>query len=369
MDSKTPGLTGGGEFARLVERRAAAEEFTRWFESFFLPQQPTFSEWLALVAPVAGVAGQCDWLTSGERGWMEHRILRFMVDAFGRPWFPKISGFSEIPQELAGFFSWLEGRPDSTVVEYCWDLLRKDHDHRSSRAPVYWLRDSGRLSGPIALDHIELALSVKGEGDAMYRWPEERWAVARWERDSQPYRELLGHGSYLVRAAASKTLGELFYGVQSNASPSGAPEGTEMLRLIQERERKTPGVAGAFLHGAHWSVDPDFWSFLNVDNAKAWFLATLRQSDREPDVPHIQSLEFYAHELFAGDAGAIRAFLKMGRHELAVMTATQDPGTIPELLPLLREMASSDDPRVAAAIREYLTYGTPHAGMAAFEEA
>ena len=91
-----------------------------------------------------------------------------------------------------------------------------------------------------------------------------------------------------------------------------------------------------------------------VDMKDCWFLSTLRQSGREPDVPHIQSLEFYAHELFAFDAGAIRELLKMGRTELAVMTATEEPNAIPELLPLLDEMAASTDPAVSAAIREYL---------------
>ena len=56
---------------------------------------------------------------------------------------------------------------------------------------------------------------------------------------------------------------------------------------------------------------------------RAWFLETLRRSGRERDVPHIQSLEFYADELFATDAHAIRKFLRMGRTELAVMTATE----------------------------------------------
>ncbi len=72
-------------------------------------------------------------------------------------------------------------------------------------------------------------------------------------------------------------------------------------------------------------------------------------------MPHIQTLEFYAHELFAFDPNAIRGFMEMGRRDLAVMTATEDPRAIPELLPVLKEMAASSDPAVAASIREYLT--------------
>jgi hypothetical protein len=83
----------------------------------------------------------------------------------------------------------------------------------------------------------------------------------------------------------------------------------------------------------------------------------------EPHVPHIQTLEFYAHELFASDVNAIREFLKMGRRHLAVMTATEEPNAIPELLPVLTEMAASSDPALAAAIREYLSAESHHAGL------
>ena len=80
-------------------------------------------------------------------------------------------------------------------------------------------------------------------------------------------------------------------------------------------------------------------------------------------MPHIQTLEFYAHELFAFDENAVREFLKMGRRDLAVMTATEEPDAIPELLPVLKEMCASSDPAVAAAIREYLSVGSHHAGL------
>jgi hypothetical protein len=138
-----------------------------------------------------------------------------------------------------------------------------------------------------------------------------------------------------------------------------------MLGIIQAYEVKTPGIAGPFLHGAQWSIETQDWSsFSGSLDMKAWFLATLRQSDREPHIPHIQSLEFYAHELFDRDAGAIREFLIMGRKELAVMTATETRDAIPELLPILREMASSSDPAVSTTIRDYLSRESHHAGDA-----
>ena len=59
-----------------------------------------------------------------------------------------------------------------------------------------------------------------------------------------------------------------------------------------------------------------------------WFLDVLRTSGRERTVPYGQSLEFYAHELFDLDAGAIEEFLMMGRKKLAAMTATESPHKI-----------------------------------------
>ena len=76
------------------------------------------------------------------------------------------------------------------------------------------------------------------------------------------------------------------------------------------------------------------------------------------------TLEFFAHELFARDASAIREFLYMGRKELALMTATEEPEAIPESLPVLNEMASSDDVEVSTAIRKYLVIRSHHAGLA-----
>ena len=87
-----------------------------------------------------------------------------------------------------------------------------------------------------------------------------------------------------------------------------------------------------------------------------------RESARRGRTVSPGSLEFYAHEWFARDADGIREFLKMGRSELAVMTATEDPGAIHELLPVLNEMLGSSDIRVTAAIRDYLAEHSTHAG-------
>jgi hypothetical protein len=137
-----------------------------------------------------------------------------------------------------------------------------------------------------------------------------------------------------------------------------------MLTTIQDREIEAPGVAGAFLNGADWSVDPGAWSTFTIDfDMKTWIIETLGKSRREPEVPHIQSLEFFAHEIFSCDGNAIRQFLKMGRRHLALMTATEERTAIPELLPVLTEMATCGDPALAAAITEYLSSQSHHAGL------
>lgn len=93
------------------------------------------------------------------------------------------------------------------------------------------------------------------------------------------------------------------------------------------------------------------------------FLDTLRTSSREPSLPHMQSLEFYAHEFFYKDAAAIKEMLLMGREYLAVMTATEDPEVISILEPLLQEMANSENPKIARAIRAYLEGWFSHDGL------
>lgn len=93
-----------------------------------------------------------------------------------------------------------------------------------------------------------------------------------------------------------------------------------------------------------------------------WLLDPLRRRGPEPVVPHVQSLEFYAHEFFHFDPDAMCEFLAMGRSGLAVMTATEAPEEIPQLLPVLTQMAASDDPEASAAIRQYPIDKWHHSG-------
>jgi hypothetical protein len=346
-------------FSELLERHASRAEFQEWFRAFSEPRGLSPAAWMELVPPVAQAVIDLHWMPESDRGMVTRCILDFVQRAF-TVWTPADPGAAR--EVVEDFVCWVESLSDDAVVRFCWDLLSYDRTHTPD--PVWWLKRSGRLSGAISYDSLVLAVALADEVDAMYWWPKERWNVVNWDSCSAPYLELLSHTSYLVRAAASYAVGRVYFGVQTKTEGRQGPPLSGVLTMIQERESITPGIAGPFLDGTNWSFAPEEWDhFGGGIDMKSWFIETLRESGLEPQVPHIQTLEFYAHELFASDANAIREFLRMGRRDLAVMTATQEPNAIPALLPVLTEMAASSDPVVAAAIREYLSSESHHAGV------
>lgn len=307
-------------FDSLLSSPAPEREMLKWFHAHESPDGLPVAQWLELVLPVANAIAD-----PRIEPWLEHHILPFMQEAFTVRWrrFEHSSG--EVRRALDAFVKWLESLPDDKVFRFCWDLLA--YDRTFTPEPVWWLKHSGRLSGAISYDSLHVAVELAAEADAMFWWHPDRWSVVNWESASAPYIALLNHPSYLVRGAASLVLGRLFHGVKTRGNRETAPPVSTMLSLVQGWETGTAGVAGAFLHGANWDVEPEARKLFNDGfDIKAWFMETLRVSSREPEVPHILTLEFYAHELFASDESAIREFLKMGRRELAVMTAEEAEG-------------------------------------------
>ncbi|MEO5925393.1 MAG: hypothetical protein ABIR70_16350 [Bryobacteraceae bacterium] len=229
------------------------------------------------------------------------------------------------------------------------------------RDPVYALHGSDRLTGDISLENIELGISFVRDAEDMFtKWPEERWEFVDWPRDAMRYIPALSHASYLVRSSAARALGECYMSCL-NAGHRNIPSGGEILTEMGLRERGTAGIAGSFLHGAHWSWEQKKFSTDGFD-VRGWFLDTLRNSEVERDTPGGQTLEFYAHELFAADPNAISAMLQMGRRNLAVMTATQDPSQVDTIRQVLETMARSRDPEVSQAIQKYLEHPMDHWG-------
>jgi hypothetical protein len=348
----------------LLQKQAPAAALLECVRASKLPRDVTEEEWL-WATKIVGDAAAADlsWMSDDSRKQFLHRCTDFVRRAFVNSWPGVFIAESKLTDALLPFVQWLETQKDSTVLYFAWDLLAATWrgEAHADYSPVSWMARSGRLKGEISFENLELAVALAEESDVMYWWPEERWSVVRWSRESQPYVELLNHGSYLVRAAAADCLGEVFRGCSMNPCAEAAVPVASILEFIKQQEQKNAGVAGPFLMGAHWGMD---WPDGLDHDYRSWFLDVLRTSEREPDVPHEQSLEFYAHEFFSKDADAIEEFIGMGRKKLALMTATESPEAIYELLPLLQRLAASDDPMIARAIKAYLADGRPHAGIA-----
>ena len=336
-------------------------------------------EWLAAVSSLRPVfASDFAWLPQRDgarvRGAAKDSIQRALTEFFPPHDSPQDD---DLKSALDPFVTWLEAASDDTIVRFSWKLMawRPRLGWKGGAwYPVWRMEHSGRLAGPIAEEKIEIAVTIVEEARAMGSWPEGRWRFIQWESASKTYFKSLEDPSYLVRAASGYALGALLWGCHSNGEDCGAPAGAEMLDFIQKQEQKRAGVAGPFFTGADLLLTYTFDEWLSKWSAPAdfdmrgWFLETLRSSAKEVDVPDLISLEFFAHELFSCDAAGIEEILDMGREDLAVLAATQEPHCIERLLPLLTKMSQSVSPRVARAIEIYLKERTHHAGMSSFDD-
>ena len=240
----------------------------------------------------------------------------------------------QLNEALLPFMNWLTAQSDEAVVRFCWDILAfRPRPYGSYQEfPISWLRKSGRLRGAISQKYMECAITLADDAEAMYWWPADRWRVIRWERDSLPYIELFSHSSYLIRTSAAKALGELFWGCSHEQNPATAPPLREIIARMQIEEQRSPGVARPFLDGAHWTCGELLTLAADFD-FRGWMLETLVVSSREIPVPHLQTLEFFAMEYFAGDTEAVQEMRRMGRHELAKLTLEEE-ASLRDSLPL-----------------------------------
>jgi hypothetical protein len=350
------------EFLALLKAKASALHLLSWLSAHPPRSGLSLDEWLSLVPPIANSVAALSWMTETERVLLQQRVLTFVREAFTVARGPVTCFGSALRDRFADFIEWLKAQTDEQVVHFCWDLLADDLSF--TPAPVFWLRNDGRIADAHSFEFLELAVTLKAEADAMYWWPPARWRVVTWDGEARPYHSLLTHESYLVRGAAALVLGRMYVNLKTIHRTGNVPDLAIILATIQEHETRTPGVAGPFLCGAGWSVEVEAWDVLATGfDMKRWFLDTLRRSRRETKIPHIQSLEFYAHEFFCSDGEAILGLLRMGRKELALLTATEEPTCIPQLLPVLEQMAASGDADVERVIREYLRRQSHHAGL------
>lgn len=356
------------ELERLIEDRAEARQLARCLRGLVSARMPSREEWLEVVGAVAGLAGtEMTWLPSEDREYLRGSISCSLTDALTR-WVPaEAVSDLELEAALLPYLRWLQEQSDAVVVQVCWDLLAFEYactpqPYPAGRRIVRRLDRAGRLKGAVSWQALECAVVLSKEADAIMTWPDERWWAVNWDRDAQVYGEFMGHASYLVRGAASWALGALFRGCAEAGQLAGAERTAEVMEFVQRHEHRHAGVAGPFLQGMSWGLEyvparyPEF-------DFRTWFVETLRASGAEPQLPHMRTLEFYAHEYLYNDAAAIEAMLHIGRYRLAVLTATEAPECIAELRPLLEKMARHKDSEVARAIQEYLRVQTEHGGL------
>jgi hypothetical protein len=270
---------------------------------------------------------------------------------------------------LLEFLDWLASQSDRLVLTFCWALLRAKSPRGWTNAtdPIRWLSERGRLHGDLDRHALELAVTLADDADQMSWWPKERWLVADWSRDSQVYKICASHPSRVVRGWAARALGTLYVNCL-DAGKVASPL-TEILTWLQSLEQVHAGICGPFLEGAEWGMPAGGLAAYTASfDFRTWFLETLRTSSREVDLPHLLTLEFYAHEFFWRDSEAIREMLRMGRRHLALLTATEEPGKIYEMMDLLEEMARSEDPVISRVIHTYLEKREEHAGMEHLEQ-
>jgi hypothetical protein len=338
----------------LLDRHADAREFLAYYlnlrKARLASAEQTNAELLTDLGVLHG--SSLEWLEPAYRDSVKREAAFTLLWVIRRLEDFQLSRLCEVMEPS---LEWIASQDDRAVAEFCWGLRT-----RSLRTPTDILERWGRLRGAMSRDYLDLAVTLNNEAEAMHRWPEERWAIASWDRDSQIYLGSLDHPSCLVRAVGAKGTGRLLWGLKKNTTLA-APPVSELLTQIGQREKVTPGVAGPFMEGIWWGDDDA--ELLPEFDSRSWLLDTLGNSRREPSVPDCQTLEFYAHEFFSADGPAIEELLRMGRRSLAVYTATQSPEYVGQLRDVLNRMAASDDLEVAQAIQTYLEEPSHHRGV------
>lgn len=165
-----------------------------------------------------------------------------------------------------------------------------------------------------------------------------------WQYCKKKFLPLLDKKHILVRAGAAKNLG-YFYRYISENEIKKAPSLPEMLEIIKQKEIKNAGVTGPFLNGlSYYGIsalhDNETLEKENFDVA-SWVLEILRKSKIEPYFPNAQPLWFYAHEYFCYRPEAVEELMEMGREELAIESATDHPGKVEGMKPVLLKLTKS----------------------------
>ncbi len=343
------------QLEELIGKQAPYAVFTDFAALCQIRPGTELAKWKDAIAALARMGSEhFSWLNNAEASLLRMGAGRQLATGISEGWpFQNESIEEDELKSLIGIYTdWLASQPDDRVGLFCWTLLRcQPRRHGTlALAPVYWLFRQGRLRGDIDLASIELAVALTDEESAMFWWPDQRWQATDWATQSKPYLEFLNHSSSLVRAAAAKCLGRLQACLRHRPDTPALPD---LLNLVGDYESRTSGIAGPFLEGGDWGIQ-DWRPFLGDFDMRDWFLTTLRNSEKEPDWPEAQALEYYAHLYLSSDGAAIEELIEMGREDMALMAATADPDNVELLRPVLESLARSENPRIAEMMREYL---------------
>jgi hypothetical protein len=168
-----------------------------------------------------------------------------------------------------------------------------------------------------------------------------------WSRQAWCWMALLDHPSDYLRACAARRLG----GICDDDSID--PTEAELLAIITAKELERPGVAGAFWSDHSLSLEREQWALWMLD------LLERRQGDAPPDMP-FNDIDFHLHELCSHSPELVRRMMKGGFDELAAMTATEESYPVPGMEPILLELATSVNKRVAGSARWHLHHVYGH---------
>jgi hypothetical protein len=210
----------------LLDQRAECSSLVSAVKAHTLAPTLTTAEWVEGVSAVVAVTkSDLEWLNQGQRRYLQGRVISYVTTALTE-FYPKSRFYEDdIEIALSDFMDWIAVQDDRVVLDFVWNVMKyKPRGWTYTWLPITWLRRSGRLSRDISYDCVELALTFRAEAETMRRWPDERWDLADWQRDSQVYFTCTSHPSYVVRAWAVMALGRLYMNCidsqRANSRPS-----------------------------------------------------------------------------------------------------------------------------------------------------
>ncbi len=134
------------------------------------------------------------------------------------------------------------------------------------------------------------------------------------QAEATHYLGLLDDPSDYVRGCAAYLLGNA-------CDEETEPDKNTLFRIIGDKERARPGIAGPFWSPQHKALDDAEWR-----RATQWMLELLEQRNgAPPSLPFMpfNDIEFYLHELCCSSPEHMWRMLRGGHVALALMTATE----------------------------------------------